>query len=76
MADTRSTQDTKAAFDALADSLAKGRRAERAKMFGKECVKYKGNGFLAFFEGDMVFKLTGQGREDALKLKGSKLWDP
>jgi hypothetical protein len=76
MADTRSTLDSKAAFDALADSLAKGRRAERAKMFGKECVKYKGNGFLAFFEGDMVFKLTAQGREDALKLKGSKLWDP
>lgn len=66
----------RAAFDALADSLAKDRRAERAKMFGKDCMKYRGNGFLAFFEGDLVLKLSGQAREDALKLKGSKLWDP
>lgn len=76
MADTRSTQDTKGAFDALADSLARGRKAERSKMFGMECVKYRGNGFLAFFEGDLVLKLSGQAREDALKLKSSKLWDP
>ena len=64
------------AFDALAAELARGRKAERSKMFGKECMKYKGNGFMAFFEGDLVLKLSGQAREDALKLKGSKLWDP
>lgn len=63
-------------FESLADGLVRGRRAERAKMFGKECVKYKGNGFLAYFEGDLVAKLSGQAREDALKLKGAKLWDP
>ena len=64
------------AFDALAAELARGRKAERSKMFGKECMKYKGNGFMAYFEGDLVLKLSGQAREDALKLKGSKLWDP
>ena len=65
-----------AAFEALTVELARTKNAEKAQMFGKPCMKYKGNGFMAFFEGELVLKLTGQSREDALKLKGSKLWDP
>ena len=64
------------AFEALTDGLARAKQAETAQMFGKPCMKYKGNGFMAFFEGDLVVKLSGQSREDALKLKGSRLWDP
>ncbi len=68
--------DTQQVFDALAEKLAKAKRAEKATMFGKQCMKFRGNGFMAFFEGDLVLKLSGQSREDALKLKGSRLWDP
>ena len=68
--------DTQTVFDALAEEMARAKNAERAQMFGKPCVKYRGNGFMAFFEGDLVLKLSGQSREDALKLKGSRLWDP
>ncbi len=63
-------------FDALTEELARTHKAEKAQMFGKPCMKYKGNGFMAFFDGDLVLKLSGQSREDALKLKGSCLWDP
>jgi hypothetical protein len=63
-------------FEALMEILARTKKAEKAQMFGKACMKYRGNGFMAFFEGDLVLKLTGQSREDALKLGGSKLWDP
>lgn len=68
--------DTQHLFDDLADSLARSRKAERAQMFGKQCVKYHGNGFMAFFDGDLVVKLSGQVREDALRLPGARLWDP
>ncbi|MEO6096246.1 MAG: hypothetical protein ABIW76_11300 [Fibrobacteria bacterium] len=64
------------AFDALTAELARAKKAEKAQMFGKPCMKYKGNGFMAFFEGGLVVKLSGQSREDALKLNGSRLWDP
>ena len=68
--------DTQKAFDALTEELARTKRAEKAQMFGKQCMKYRGNGFMAFSDGDLVVKLSGQSREDALKLKGSQLWDP
>ena len=68
--------DTQTVFDALSEELVKGKRAEKARMFGQPCMKYRGNGFMAFFEGDLVLKLSGQSREDALRLQGSRLWDP
>jgi hypothetical protein len=79
MPDTRTGMAATAeqkAFDALTDELAESKKAEKAQMFGKPCMKYKGNGFMAFFEGELVVKLSGQSREDALRLKGSQLWDP
>ncbi|MDB5049938.1 MAG: hypothetical protein JWO30_3009 [Fibrobacteres bacterium] len=68
--------DTQKAFDALTEELARTKGAEKAQMFGKQCMKYRGNGFMAFFDGDIVLKLSGQSREDALRLEGSRLWDP
>ena len=68
--------DTLKVFDALTEELAQTVKAEKAQMFGKPCMKYRGNGFMAFFEGDLVVKLSGQSRENALKLKGSQMWDP
>ena len=49
---------------------------EASQMFGKPCLKVNGKAFCCFFDGDMVFKLTGLNHEKALALKGSKLFDP
>jgi hypothetical protein len=68
--------DPQALFDALSAELAKSKRAEKARMFGQQCMKYRGNGFMVLFEGDIVLKLPGRSREAALKLKDSRLWDP
>lgn len=50
--------------------------SEESQMFGKPCFKVKGKAFVCFFEKCMVFKLTGDVHEEALSLKGSKLFDP
>jgi hypothetical protein len=50
--------------------------AEQSQMFGKPCFKTEGKAFICFFQNEMVFKLTGKVREDALGLSGSQLFDP
>jgi|SRR4030095_553147 hypothetical protein len=50
--------------------------AEQSQMFGKPCFKINEKAFCCFFENSMVFKLEGDDHEHALKLKGSKLFDP
>ena len=50
--------------------------AEQSQMFGKPCFKLNGKAFVCFFESCMVFKLSGAIHEEALKLNGSKLFDP
>jgi len=52
------------------------KKAEQSQMFGKPCFKINGKAFCCFFENCMVFKLGGEEHEGALKLKGSKLFDP
>ena len=47
-----------------------------SNMFGKPCLKLNGKAFAAFFQDEMVFKLKGKDHEIAIKLKGSKLFDP
>ncbi|MDB5103827.1 MAG: hypothetical protein JWP91_1516 [Fibrobacteres bacterium] len=82
MADTGKTpawnamSAAQAAFDAPAEELARSKKAEKSQMFGKPCMKYRGNGFMAISDGNLALKLSGQTREDALKLEGSHLWDP
>lgn len=46
------------------------------KMFGKLCLKLEGKAFAAFFENEMVFKLKEEDRQNAIALKGAKLFDP
>lgn len=60
------------------DYLGTGRRlnAEESQMFGKPCFKVNGKAFMSLFDGCVVFKLTGNAREAAMKLKGSRLFDP
>jgi len=50
--------------------------SEESQMFGKPCFKINKKAFVAFFENEMVFKLTGETHSKALDLKGSKLFDP
>ncbi len=50
--------------------------AEKSQMFGKPCYKVNGKAFMCFFEGDMVFKLSGESHSTALGLPSSKQFDP
>lgn len=49
---------------------------ELSQMFGKPALKVKGKAFACFFQNCMVFKLSGDEHAGAMKLKGSKLFDP
>ncbi|GHM99271.1 hypothetical protein WSM22_07610 [Cytophagales bacterium WSM2-2] len=50
--------------------------AEQGQLFGKPCFKINGKAFICFFQNEMVFKLTEDEHEEALGLKGAKLFDP
>lgn len=50
--------------------------AEQSQMFGKPCFKVKGKAFMCLFEGEVVFKLNGDVRSEAVTLKGAQLFDP
>ena len=50
--------------------------AEKSQMFGKPCFKINGKAFICLFDNEMVFKLQGDIKAEALKLKGSKQFDP
>ncbi len=49
---------------------------EQSQLFGKPCFKINRKAFLAFFQNEMVFKLSGDAHEKAMKLEGAKLFDP
>jgi hypothetical protein len=49
---------------------------EQGQLFGKPCFKTHGKAFICFFQNEMVFKLTGAVRTEALALDGSQLFDP
>ena len=50
--------------------------AEQSQLFGKPCFKINGKAFICFFENEMVFKLKCEYHIEALRLEGSKLFDP
>lgn len=58
------------------DAAQKIAGAEESQMFGKPCFKTGGKAFVAFFQDEMVFKLTGDAHADALGLLGAQLFDP
>lgn len=61
---------------AYIDAAQKIAGAEESQMFGKPCFKTGGKAFVAFFQDEMVFKLTGDAHADALGLAGAQLFDP
>ena len=58
------------------DAGRKLKGSEESQMFGKPCFKVEGKAFMSLFNDCVVFKLTGKTHEEAMKLKGSKLFDP
>jgi hypothetical protein len=50
--------------------------AVESQMFGKPCFKINGKAFICFFQEQMVFKLTTEIHDEALRHDGSKLFDP
>jgi len=50
--------------------------SERSQLFGKPCFKINEKAFIAYFQEQMVFKLTGDMHAEALSLDGSILFDP
>ena len=63
-------------FASIGQELEKKKGIEISQMFGKPCLKVDGKAFACFFQDEMVFKLRGKDHEEALKLKGSQLFDP
>lgn len=63
-------------YNSIGAAMVKKHQAEVSKMFGKPCLKINGKAFASFFQGDMVFKLDAISHQNAMSLKGSKLFDP
>ena len=68
--------DAQQKYHSIADELAGRPNVARAKMFGMPVVKVNGNAFMGYFKDSMTFKLTGRAHADALRLKGTQLFDP
>ena len=64
--------DPRVTYDAIAAELG----ATSAKMFGVPCLKHNGKAFAGFYQGAMVFKLSGAAHTEALALPGARLFDP
>lgn len=50
--------------------------AQQSQMFGKPCFKIHGKAFMSFFNGTVVFKLSGEAHSEALSLDGAERFDP
>jgi hypothetical protein len=47
------------------------------KMFGALCIKAaNGKAGVMFWKDDMIFKLDGEDQQEALSMKGAKMFDP
>jgi hypothetical protein len=68
--------DPQAAFDAVVDELTATSAAVRGMMFGMPSLKQGGKAFAGYYQGAMVFKLSGAAHARALTLSGSHLFDP
>jgi hypothetical protein len=69
-------KDPRADYDALADEMKATSPATTGAMFGMPCLKAGGKAFAGFYQGAMVFKLTGAEHASALALSGARLFDP
>ncbi|HEV7127926.1 MAG TPA: hypothetical protein VGN32_10850 [Ktedonobacterales bacterium] len=68
--------DPRADYDTLAAEMKATSPATTGAMFGMPCLKAGGKAFAGFFQGAMVFKLTGAEHATALALAGAHLFDP
>jgi hypothetical protein len=64
-------------YEAVAAEMVKSSPSTTGKMFGMPCVKNEsGKAYAGYYEGNMVFKLTGPPHEEALTIPGAHLFDP
>jgi hypothetical protein len=70
------TNDPKAEYDAVADEIKATSPATSGAMFGMPCLKAGGKAFAGYYQGAMVFKLSGAPHAEALGLAGAQLFDP
>src|SRR5690242_1703202 len=69
--------DAQAEYDAVVSEMMATSPTNSGKMFGMPCLKNRnGKAFAGFFAGEMVFKLGGANRAEALALAGARLFDP
>jgi hypothetical protein len=64
-------------YQELAEELIVTEQVTAGKWFSLPCLKANGYIFVAqWINGDVVFKLRGKAREEALALAGAKMFDP
>jgi hypothetical protein len=63
-------------LDEIAAEFTSEQNVTIGKWFGKSCLKVEGKVFAAFWRGDMAFKLIGKAHREALRVEGSRLFDP
>jgi hypothetical protein len=63
-------------YDALAEELVRTAGVKAGQMFGMPSLLYAGKSVAGLYGDDMVFKLGSVALEKALKLEGSRLFDP
>lgn len=68
--------DPRAVYDAVASDITATTPATTGQMFGMPCLKNEGKMFAGFYEGAMVFKLDNPRHDEALALRGARLFDP
>ncbi|HJT57877.1 MAG TPA: hypothetical protein VJ761_15350 [Ktedonobacteraceae bacterium] len=70
--------DPRSLYDEVATELVATAPVKSGKMFGMPCLKQNesGKAFAGFYQGAMVFKLTGPQHGEALQLSGAHLFDP
>ena len=70
--------DPRSLYDEVVAELVATAPVKSGKMFGMPCLKQNesGKAFAGYYEGAMVFKLTGLRHSEALQLSGTHLFDP
>ena len=70
-------QDRTKEFEKLAEEMSEeDSQVLKSQMFGMPCLKINSKAFAGLFNGEMVFKLTGEAHAKALASAGAKLFDP
>ena len=64
-------------YDAIAASIAATGRAKPGKMFGMPSIfSPDRKSLMGYFDGHMIFKLSGKAHADALAVPGARLFEP